>query len=1322
MANNEQELLGESTSRTTIDSLLKGYRTSDRTTIDSLLEGYRTSEKLEIQEHVEPEAITTPNIVPPVRLEATRYNTPPEIAGPSFDDIYGDISLAPTLTDVEHQNVVTRQLNRILKNVGVGIRDMPQAMTDFFTSVREALPVVLAVEKRRYESEKKRPDESGREWARRLMTQSIDPPEEHQAIQEEFKKGVLQGATAHLVEPESSEHEGLTKEEREVYRFLGSMFGFVGPIGAVTRMLKGVGVTTAWVRSLIAGATYGSLKPLAEGDYDKAVQQATTLGGVLGGMTRVMSGLPRAAERVTKGMEREEVVHYDIKGRKVTDPRFVREEIIKNEVEALNTDSAWLTSTNPWADKYVSPGNRMSQFDWHLNKVETAVKTGDYEFPSGPPPRIPIKKLAERPYQRDQTDQVRGGNIRFDNPASEARWRESRIGRVDESIKQKLKKAGDDIWKGMTGGAYPYLPRTAEYANLRVQLSDLARAKIRIGNSVNRTVDALLTGLNGKRFGPNQMDVFVRKIVLDDFAGEVAAGQTLLPFGLNSKSLLSELAKINKSVELNEGIARAVKNRAVMWTALKADYIKAASDVGVNVAQHLTKENYFHHMVLDYAMHKSAGLGSGGVKVPTRRYLKKRKGTEDDINTNYFEAEMEIMQAMHHDIAIFKTLAEVKKFDISAKLKLEAGKTLGVKWEDIIPDTHVKWQAKEGTTIFMADTISATKAANLRNGILEEVYISAKDINKVRALGGKQKELVIPKDVAKTLDNFIPDRSSNWFSAAHKRTIQLWKVYQLISPRKYLKYNIRNLTGDADAVFAGNPQSFRYAPGAVRELFNYFFKPKKPISPELQEFLAKGGYGLTFRAQEMVFGEANTFGKLTQFADKFQQNPTGLARKAFDSYWKYARITTDMRELVLRYASFKSYGAQIRKNRGKPDNYGASSRVEVDAIRDWGAKAFKLSEDLLGAYGDIGLTGQILRSHMIPFFSWKEVNLRRYAGLVRNAKVDGNLSILMLKKLGISAPLAVSRGGIKVAKFLFQATAFWSALHVWNTTRYPELENKLSDKQKNVPHIIFGQDNEGKIRMFSGMGALRDVLQWFGLDAVPHLMSDWVKGKRSLTEVIKEMSKSPVNMLLQGVEPISKTLVELMISKKFYPDAFSPRTIRDKGHYVWRTMALGDEYAKLFGKPSQGYLASIQNLYLYKIDPNQGAYFDIQDEKRRLLLRKGKQHEGFFRSHRGDAFYNLKLAIRYKDKEMEKKYANTFASLVIKDAPDVFGIIRKDPMKLINDAFDKAIKQSAPLAGLSKKERIEFVESLDVEDKKKYKRAIEYYNKILRPDYTMPSN
>jgi hypothetical protein len=457
--------------------------------------------------------------------------------------------------------------------------------------------------------------------------------------------------------------------------------------------------------------------------------------------------------------------------------------------------------------------------------------------------------------------------------------------------------------------------------------------------------------------------------------------------------------------------------------------------------------------------------------------LKGRKGSGLDINRDYLQVESEVLSQMMYDTQLARTIKRIDDvYNVAGEIK--AGE---------IPEGYVSWQPREGNVFYRSHTIPEKVAMEATlEGVSE---LAGVDVRPAIVMGGKRKSFVIPQEVANALDSLTKDTSGR-ISNADKAILKKWKQWQLVSPRRFVKYNLRNITGDADAAFVGNPVGFKYVPKAARELYDVMAGRQSPK------------------------GEAKK-----------------IPLKMWNGYWEKARGLTDYREALLRYANYLSYLDQIKRSpEGRPANFGASLREEVMGLQDPNAKAYKLANELLGAYDDISPVGQALREHMIPFWSWNEVNFKRYKRFAENAMMDGKAMAALGRKVSgtaIKSPLIAYR----IGKLSLKASALQGALHAWNTRGVPavfgeDLESQLPERKKFKAHIILGRDEDGNVISFDRLGAFSDFLEWFGVDGLPAHVNAYMRGRKNLREIAGDMAQSPANKLWQGALPFAKLGME----------------------------------------------------------------------------------------------------------------------------------------------------------------------------------------------------
>lgn len=886
-------------------------------------------------------------------------------------------------------------------------------------------------------------------------------------------------------------------------------------------------------------------------------------------------------------------------------------------------------------------------------------------------------------------------------PKIESRFQASK-GVKKEGIFSKIKDQIESL-KNKTTREFEFLARNQENAEISFALRKLSKQKNVSADKTVRFLDDIVKDLS-----PTEYDLFTRKVILDDLAATVRSTPKdeaipQLPYGLKPETLNIELAKVNRALEQNQNVQDKVNLRKQNFKELKDEYIQLMDDIGFNVENKLQREDYFRHMVLEHA---GSGVISGAgkkLKAPTRsKFLSKRRGSEKDINSDYIQAEFDVVSQMLYDMQVAKTIKVVdENYNIyeavRAQAKAETGSSSN--WKDFVPEGYRTWQPREGNVFYISESVPTKVANQLFEKSMEGKGITKKDLQQVSeqlVVGGKRKEFVIKEDVAKTLDNLSKDTPVKGLPT---KILSSWKRLQLVSPRRYFKYNLRNLSGDAEGAFIGNPSTFKEVPKAVKDLIQAFTGDKKMTS-ELRDWFERGGMESTLQAQEL--GDLKT---LDTFSNKYKQkNKTeDIPLNIWKGYWNTAKISTDFREAILRYASYLDYNKQMTRNPDKlPDNYGASIRNEVQGLSDVRDRAFMLSNDLLGAYDRISVMGQSVRESLIPFWSFQETNAIRFKRLAQNAASDNKIATQVGKKvLGkVANPMTYMR----IGSFIIKASAIRAGMEAWNQTQFPEEEKSLPESVRNRPHIITGVSKDGKVQYIDRLGVTSDFLEWFGLDAAPQLVNDYLNGRKSEKEIALEMAKSPVKKVVNGVNPFIKTPFELLARKQFFPDVFNPQTIRDRKAFLARQFTLINEYKALFDIPSEGYATSLKKAIVSEADPQRAAYNDIISMKYEYLKKIGKPPGSSPQTPKSHALYNLKNAVRYKNPRQAAKYYIEYRS---------FGGT--------NETFDNSIERLNPLNGIistsnsieAKKQAAGFLLYLGRDNKDKLQDALEYYKQEI---------
>jgi hypothetical protein len=310
------------------------------------------------------------------------------------------------------------------------------------------------------------------------------------------------------------------------------------------------------------------------------------------------------------------------------------------------------------------------------------------------------------------------------------------------------------------------------------------------------------------------------------------------------------------------------------------------------------------------------------------------------------------------------------------------------------PKGYTTWQPDEGKLLFTVKTIPehvidrmmakiATEGAGTISA--EELMGALQSLRSMLAVGGLKYQMVLPEELAASLNSLRDEDAEGLFDALVAVPLSWWKRWVLINPRRVIKYNLNNLSGDLDAIIAGNPSVVKKLPQAISELWQVMVKGETP-SDRYREAVERGVFDSGLSAQEIPdINYLSEFESLMN-PEKFTKEPVRFVLSPFVKIWRALNKYTQFRENWMRYAAYLDYVEKLEAGESmKEIGYGASSREMVDAVADNKDKAALLARDLVGDYGAISHFGKGIRRKVIPFYSWVEINTKRYWRLGINA-------------------------------------------------------------------------------------------------------------------------------------------------------------------------------------------------------------------------------------------------------------------------------------------------------------------------------------------------
>lgn len=617
----------------------------------------------------------------------------------------------------------------------------------------------------------------------------------------------------------------------------------------------------------------------------------------------------------------------------------------------------------------------------------------------------------------------------------------------------------------------------------------------------------------------------------------------------------------------------------------------------------------------------------------------------------------------------------------------------------LAPEGYVGWQPREGRHLFTAKTLPEHVVDRLISNLADvsafgigkdEMHRALETIKPQLVVGGDRYTMVIPKEVADTLDEFGDVHAESMVARLFSGVQAAWKRWVLINPRRFFKYNLNNQLGDLDAVIAGHPATLRKVGPAARELYRVMAKGEEP-SQTYRDAQERGVFTSGLSLQEIP--DINRLSALKHLTDDARSTrPDKLLVGAVAKVWRGLQGTTNFREAIFRYAAYLSLHEKMEAGQTQAQiGYGASVPKLIDAVTDNKDRAALMARDLVGDYGAVSVVGQWLRKYMIPFWSWTEINTRRYfrltANIYRGSKAKG-IAAGSLLGAGIAGRTAVSLG-IRMA-------LVYGIITLYNHLLFGDEEDDLSEQQKRQLHIILGRDSDGKVVSLRAQGALSDVLGTLGFPDAMAAFRRAIVGQGDYSDILTAAASAPVNRVGTSVTPIFGEPLEQALGLELWPDMFHPRPIQDRLRHIFSTVSAENEYDVVADRPSRGYWHSWTESIVYRRDPGEMAYDDIRSVAHEWLEHtRGESGTVNRTDPKSRALRDYRQALRYGDQDAARDALERFRQYE--------GTRR---------GLRQSIARAHPLGSIPKRYRRAFIRSLTDDQRETLRDAEEFYSEV----------
>jgi hypothetical protein len=686
---------------------------------------------------------------------------------------------------------------------------------------------------------------------------------------------------------------------------------------------------------------------------------------------------------------------------------------------------------------------------------------------------------------------------------------------------------------------------------------------------------------------------------------------------------------------------------------------------------------------------EDGSISDAVMKISARRrklaQFKKRKGSLKDYYTNFAEIEFGIVanavfeitkrQYVNDIVNEFKPIHKQMIADAQKKVQdyidsVEAQFGIGSpehdlalenrkKFEDealneLMGDEYELYFPEAKNAFFKTDVVlgtdvedAITRAASGQVGLaLQDLQDALKPIVMI----GRGRQMFLPVEVARTFDRLgrvkYDDSGLEIVTDAIEQGTTLFKKSALLNPFRLGKYLFGNFAGDFDKSLATNSKIIVRA-GQMAKLYYDIKSGKNDKFFDLAVRLGVVGSGSSAEIGNVSKEEWAKFAttrnpSIEGFLRNVMENMAGV-KWSFEKYFELAGKAASWREDIFRLAAFSVALEEV--NKGKKF-YWFSRKTEIDQITNNEERAAKLAREIFGDYGAVSQTGENLAKYLMPFYRFRETNIRGYKNFIFN-NLDSKAGREKIIKYGIRR--GVTRAASMAIINSIRLALFTSAVYAWNRLMWPDEEEELRAAGDQSFHIILGRNPDGTINVMRTQGTMNAFMESMGINGIMQFYRDYQNNGATMQDVAKEPAKAFTNEMYQGLSPYIKAPVELLSGKSRFPNVFRPRAIRNTDwnlEYLMGSLALREPYEILSNKPRRD--KDFWDMFLTsEMNPKEIAYYQTinkigEDMGRfRMVYSPGTSMASKAKVERQNALWRWKMNTKFGNTdEAEKDFAN----------------------------------------------------------------------------------
>jgi len=799
------------------------------------------------------------------------------------------------------------------------------------------------------------------------------------------------------------------------------------------------------------------------------------------------------------------------------------------------------------------------------------------------------------------------------------------------------------------------------------------------------------------------MDMYM---LLPDIIEDIETGKYSddnLPFGFTSiQQVYLEYERIRTAANdpENTTVKKAKERLEDLHTAKVDKFMGMAKEIGFDPSRLFLRKQYLHHEIIEY-MEKAKT--DTYYKNKMSGIFKARDGSVKPYVTDSAIAYFLAFRKMEEDMAKMELMIELKKQDAKGKWGKDkngryiAGDGYSLLWSTDFGFTFPENLLKQNAVQNVKDFAKANNLTDDDPAVLKMMQ---------KALKTEQNMyFIVPSNVAIAIKKaFLPAQDANALSKLYLGAKQGWQQWMLKAPHLALKYQTKNAIGDINKLFESLPGALKlqYTKKATAELWQYMYGNKE-VTARLLKYIREGG--LLSGLSDITLEDFRKIEAFDFYDKKGNLKPMEAIRYAFGKGTGAIDKFYTFREQILRFAGFNYLIDHVLNNkRALPADgfYFRSNPVEIKSIRTVEGRAYKIIDDIMGAYDDVSPAGQAFSKWVYSFWRYQETLVKGYfQELINVWYKDPDIIVQVGRSYADKFKATTTLGASalwKLGKLVIKYSAIPLAMFAWNRMVVPDEDDDVPEWARDNPHITLGKFF-GKTWYISDTSSLFNALRWIGFDDIYYNLEELITGDFKLGKEMLENVQAPSDEMLNGMLPMFQWVLELKKGEDFYTGG----KIYDWWGHVFDNFQMGGVYRTLLNKP-------VKNEVLFGMTPiksamkNESDYWEIYELRDDYLKSIDEYRDMQFGKNKKDlALYNFRTSIRFNDNDSALKYLKQYMGLSS----------AKDNTQLVNN-IEASARAMNPLQSLGKDNIDKFKATLTGKDLQTLEQGMEFYEQFSK--------